>query len=87
MTLRKVVCVSFVVALQFLFSALDLGAIDSTKFESRATPFLTKYCLDCHDDETQKGDVAFHELNAVVHRQEWTFGGACRHSKIRIATF
>jgi hypothetical protein len=65
MTLRKVVCVSFVVAGQFLFPALDLGAIDSTKFESRATPFLTKYCLDCHDDETQKGDVAFHELNGI----------------------
>ena len=65
MTLRKVVCVSFVVAAYFSLLTPKLGADNPTKFESRVTPFLAKYCFDCHDDETQKGDVAFHELNGV----------------------
>ena len=65
MTLRKVVCVSFVVAAHFSLLTPKLGADNPTKFESRVTPFLAKYCFDCHDDETQKGDVAFHELNGV----------------------
>ena len=65
MTLRKVVCVSFVVAAHFSLLTPKLSADNPTKFESRVTPFLAKYCFDCHDDETQKGDVAFHELNGV----------------------
>jgi len=65
MTLRKVVCVLVVVAAHFSLLTPKLGADNPTKFESRVTPFLAKYCFDCHDDETQKGDVAFHELNGV----------------------
>ena len=65
MTLRKVACVSFFVAGQFLFPVPVLDAVDSTNFESRATSFLSKYCMDCHDDETQKGGVAFHELTRI----------------------
>ena len=65
MTLRKVVCVSFLVAAHFSLLTPKLGADNPTKFESRVTTFLAKYCFDCHDDETQKGDVAFHELNEV----------------------
>ena len=65
MTLRKVLCVSFVVAAHFSLLTPKLGADNPTKFQSRVTPFLAKYCFDCHDDETQKGDVAFHELNGV----------------------
>ena len=64
-TLKKVVFFSFFVAGQFLFPALALDAVDSTKFESRSTSFLSKYCMDCHDDETQKGGVAFHELTRI----------------------
>jgi hypothetical protein len=66
MTLRKVLCVSFVVAAHFSLLTPKLSADNPTKFESRVTPFLAKYCFDCHDDETQKGDVAFHELNDVL---------------------
>ena len=65
MTLRKVIGLSFVVAAHVSLSAPKLEADDSTNFESRTQPFLAKYCFDCHDDETQKGEVAFHELNGI----------------------
>ncbi len=34
-------------------------------FGSLAEPFLAEYCLDCHDAETQKGDISLEELSAV----------------------
>lgn len=34
-------------------------------FESLALPFLDQYCMDCHDAETQKGDISLEELAAV----------------------
>ena len=37
----------------------------ASEFKSTVQPFLQKYCLDCHDDETQKGDVALHDLTNV----------------------
>ena len=65
MTLRKVVCISFVVAAYFSLLTPNLKADDSTKFKSRVKPFLENYCFDCHGEDTQKGDVAFHELNGI----------------------
>ncbi len=65
MALRKVVWASFVVAAQLPLLAPKLEADNSTRFESQAKPFLEKYCFDCHGDDTQKGDVAFHELNGI----------------------
>lgn len=35
-------------------------------YESLAEPFLSNYCFDCHDGDTQKGDVALHELKTVT---------------------
>jgi len=46
-------------------------------FQTTVKPFLDKYCIDCHDDETQKGGVALHELagvsadNAELWKQIW----------------
>ncbi|MEC8933829.1 MAG: DUF1592 domain-containing protein, partial [Planctomycetota bacterium] len=65
MALRKVVWASFVVAAQLPLLAPKLEADNSTRFESQAKPFLEKYCFDCHGNDTQKGDVAFHELNGL----------------------
>ncbi|MFT4549822.1 MAG: hypothetical protein ACI8XO_003116 [Verrucomicrobiales bacterium] len=28
-------------------------------------PFLENYCLDCHDDETKKGDISLQSLGEV----------------------
>ncbi|MDA0765926.1 MAG: DUF1588 domain-containing protein [Verrucomicrobia bacterium] len=35
-------------------------------FGKLAEPFLENYCLDCHDDATQKGGVSLHELGDVT---------------------
>ena len=34
-------------------------------FESFAKPFLQKHCMDCHGEDAQEGDVAFHKLTGV----------------------
>ncbi len=35
------------------------------KFNKVARPFLVKYCLDCHDNETKKGDLSLEDLGPV----------------------
>lgn len=35
-------------------------------FETKAKLFLAKYCMDCHDNETQKGNVSLESLNDVT---------------------
>ncbi|MCS5581091.1 MAG: hypothetical protein NZ837_11235, partial [Gammaproteobacteria bacterium] len=65
MTLRKVACIPFFVTAFFSLLTPNLKADDSTKFKSRVKPFLENYCFDCHGEDTQKGDVAFHELNGI----------------------
>ncbi|EDM27004.1 hypothetical protein LNTAR_07164 [Lentisphaera araneosa HTCC2155] len=53
-----------------LIVSLSLGhtifATDKTDFDSFVTPFLEKYCIDCHDDVDQEGGVALHDLKAVT---------------------
>ena len=39
---------------------------DDAGFNKRVVPFLENYCLDCHDDETQKGDLSLHDLGDVT---------------------
>lgn len=43
---------------------VSLLAADSS-FESLVKPFLENHCLDCHDDETKKGDLALDGLTEV----------------------
>jgi len=38
---------------------------DEVDFAKQVKPFLEKYCLDCHDDETQKGDISLNNLSDV----------------------
>jgi hypothetical protein len=38
---------------------------DATDFTTKVRPFLEKYCLDCHDEETQKGKVSLEGLSDV----------------------
>ena len=35
------------------------------KFKDLALPFLEQHCFDCHDNDTQKGDLNLSELTAV----------------------
>ncbi|MEQ8789205.1 MAG: DUF1588 domain-containing protein [Pirellulaceae bacterium] len=48
-----------------LTSATVLRAEGPATFESRAKPFLQKYCIDCHGADLQEGDVAFNELTGI----------------------
>jgi hypothetical protein len=48
-----------------LLAASKLEANQKDSFASLARPFLEEYCFHCHDAETQKGKVSFHELNGV----------------------
>ncbi|MCH2209340.1 MAG: DUF1588 domain-containing protein [Lentisphaerales bacterium] len=65
MTLRIFNCsiTAFVVLSAFL--QLELKADQTAGFQTQIKPFMSKYCLDCHDEDTQKGDVAFHNLNGI----------------------
>lgn len=60
-----------------LFTALFTLSASAFEFNEKVKPFLNKYCLDCHDDETQKGDIALHDLkgitveNAELWKQIW----------------
>ena len=65
MTVGKVACVSFAVAAYLSILATNLAADESMTFDSQVKPFLMKYCVDCHGDDTQEGNVAFHELNEI----------------------
>ncbi len=65
MTLRKVACVSFVVAVYLSLLMPMLDADDSTTFQSQAKRFLARYCVDCHGADTQEGGVSFDELNGI----------------------
>ena len=37
-----------------------------SEFSAHVMPFLENYCLNCHDDEIQKGNVALHDLEEVT---------------------
>ncbi|MCP4213355.1 MAG: hypothetical protein GY765_01805, partial [bacterium] len=55
---------------------VSLLAADSS-FEFLVKPFLENHCLDCHDDETKKGDLALDGLTEVntknfsIWKQVW----------------
>ena len=49
-----------------LLGASNLNAKQQDSFANLGKPFLEKYCLDCHDGDTQKGKVALHELDGVT---------------------
>ena len=38
----------------------------SDAFKNKVRPFLENYCFDCHDDETQKGNVSLQSLTDVT---------------------
>ncbi len=60
-------------AAAFALIGPDSGAADSytpgepvrTTFRDLALPFLERHCFDCHDNDTQKGDLNLFELSRV----------------------
>ncbi len=63
--------IAFAVVWAFLLSPLahagpakpaNAGGAD---FKKTVVPFLAKYCMDCHDDETKKGNVSLESLTDV----------------------
>ena len=51
-------------ALGLFFLPADQFAAEPS-FRSLAQPFLENHCLDCHDEETRKGDLALDGLSGV----------------------
>ena len=43
---------------------INATAVDLS-FESYVKPFLENHCLDCHDADTQKGELSLDEINGV----------------------
>ncbi len=49
-----------------LLSATALLSAADNGFEQQLLPFLENHCFDCHNDDTQKGDLALHTLNPDI---------------------
>ena len=57
----------FLLPTVLFFGVPSLTALgDDAGFKKRVVPFLENYCFDCHDDETQKGDLSLHDLGDVT---------------------
>lgn len=65
------------VALPGLAAAYTPGEPVRGDFEQVAEVFLSNHCYECHDDETQKGDLSLYDLgpvdetNAAVWKSVW----------------
>ena len=49
-----------------LLSATAFLSAEDNGFEQQLLPLLENHCFDCHNDDTQKGDLALHTLNPDV---------------------
>ena len=49
-----------------LFSGITLCPAADNGFERELLPLLENHCFNCHDEDTQKGDLALHTLNPDV---------------------
>ncbi|MEM1297514.1 MAG: c-type cytochrome domain-containing protein, partial [Verrucomicrobiota bacterium] len=58
-------------------SLLAVAGSSAQTFDSLVEPFLSNYCLDCHDSDVQKGGISLHDLtevsadNAVLWKSVW----------------
>ncbi|MEI6235327.1 MAG: DUF1588 domain-containing protein [Planctomycetota bacterium] len=43
----------------------DPGNAGEVAFKKRAKPFLEKYCMECHDNDTEKGNISLENLGDV----------------------
>ncbi|PHS17436.1 MAG: hypothetical protein COA78_03050 [Blastopirellula sp.] len=64
----RAILIRSILSLLIVFSVCQcsLMAEDKTTFKSTVSPFLTKYCLDCHNAKKQKGDRRFDEITGVI---------------------
>ena len=54
-----------IVLASLLSSQAGAGELRDAGFKKTVAPFLEKYCLDCHDEETKKGSVSLESLSDV----------------------
>ena len=81
MSVYRTIC--YAVLLNFLFSPLANATQAESANEGEADfiktvrPFLENYCMDCHDDDTQEGNLSFQNLsdvsagNASIWKRVW----------------
>lgn len=63
--LSRFVETSLSVSILIWISMLSAAAKDLT-FEKRIVPFLERYCLDCHDEETAKGRLSLERIDPTI---------------------
>ncbi|MEI6235328.1 MAG: DUF1588 domain-containing protein [Planctomycetota bacterium] len=79
--MHKLIISTVLFALQFtpLTNAAQPEPVNAgeTTFEKRAKPFLEKYCMECHDNDTEKGNISLENLqdispeNASLWKRIW----------------
>ena len=42
------------------------AAVDEAGFRKTVVPFLERYCLDCHDNETQEGKLSLEDIRPTM---------------------
>ena len=47
-------------------SFLLTSVTQANDFDKVIKPFMKQYCVDCHDSDVQKGDVALHNINQIT---------------------
>ena len=48
-----------------ILSALVHPSLWADEFANATQPFLKKYCISCHGEEKQKGDIILHDINSL----------------------
>ena len=56
----------FIISIIVILSGTALCPAADNGFERELLPLLENHCFDCHDEDTQKGDLALHTLNPDV---------------------
>lgn len=53
-------------ALFFLVPLIGLASADTVSIPAKTTDFLDNYCFDCHDRDTQKGDLRLDQIESLT---------------------
>ena len=51
--------------LLLILSALALPWLWADEFANATQPFLKKYCISCHGEDKQKGDIVLHDIDSL----------------------
>ena len=58
---KTTACLTFV-----FFTVGSFAAADDSRFEKEIVPFFGRYCLDCHDDSAEEGNLSLEQVDPRV---------------------